>query len=143
MSDDKQEQHKPMDPLTDFASWPHLGPPDNYANYFFACCDDRESAVLNELGWSLPGVQSSGPSHRDHFGDFVDAKERPNLAGSEEIIAEDDAGVRSSNAAFTSEPFGGAPTSRSNPSVSSDSSEEDRTEKSTASGGENLPAETP
>ncbi|KAI3417671.1 WRKY domain-containing protein [Psidium guajava] len=113
--DDNGGQHR-SDPFAEFnpiSSWPPLGP-DSDGRYFFG--GDRDSAVLSEFGWNLPGAGSVGGAPHC-FGDV------------DQIIA---AGEGTGSAPPGCDAAGGA-TSTSNRSASSESSE-DRPERSAASG---------
>ncbi|XP_030515065.1 probable WRKY transcription factor 57 [Rhodamnia argentea] len=125
--DDNGEQHR-SDPFAEFApisSWPQLGP-DSDGRYFFGA--DRDSAVLSEFGWNLPGAGSVGGAP-DCFGDV------------DQIIAE---GEGTGSAPRGSDAASGAAgdASTSNRSASSGSSE-DPPERSAASGESLLAPEKP
>ncbi|KAK4772540.1 hypothetical protein SAY86_014315 [Trapa natans] len=126
--DDRSEQRLGAgDPPADYSSsWTNLGADSSDSVYFFG--DDRENSILGEFGWSLhepalpPRTAELVPIGVDSAG----VAERSMTAGGAR------GGLETLEASTTS----------NHPSASSDSSEEP-TEKSTSSGGNPLPAETP
>ncbi|KAK4765733.1 hypothetical protein SAY86_026823 [Trapa natans] len=126
MDGHKEERLGAGDPSADFSSsWSNIGDDSYDSVYFFGY--DRESTVLSEFGWSL-----HEPALPPRTAELVS-------------IGIDSAGIAARST--TASGVGGGlatldATTSIRPSVSSDSSEEP-TEKSTSSGGNPQPAETP
>lgn len=127
MDDDREQRLGVGDNPAEFSSsWSTLGHDSSDSVYFFG--DDRESSILSEFGWSLhgPALPPRSAELLPIGADSAGIAEPPTTAG----------GSRGGPAVLE------ASTTSNHPSVSSDSSE-DPAEKSTGSGGNPQPAETP